>query len=180
MTAKETDIYTKKLLVFGCGNTLFGNDGFGPSVIEYIQERFSIPKDVLVMDAGTGIRDFIFDLLLMNNKPHRVILIDAVTVDGKSQGELFEIDLQNMPQKKMADFSLHQSPSSNLLSQLTEQGIDVKVLAMHTASIPNKINPGLCDKAKAAIPKASDWVMNEIKNYRSLQQDPPNKNKRIS
>lgn len=180
MAAKESDIYTKKMLVFGCGNTLFGNDGFGPAVIEHLQSNFAIPKDVLIMDAGTAIRDFIFDLLLMEEKPQRVVLIDAVTIEGREQGELFEINLDQMPKKKMSDFSLHQSPSSNLLVQLTEQGVDVKVLAMHTTSIPNTIEPGLCEKAKTAIPKASEWVAGEIEQYRSESPDPSHKNKRMS
>jgi coenzyme F420 hydrogenase subunit delta len=171
MAAKETDIYNKEMLIFGCGNILFGNDGFGPAVINHLESSFAIPEDVLAMDVGTGIRDFIFDLLLMEKKPAKLIVIDAVTFENKAQGEIFEIEPSRMPKEKMSDFSLHQSPSSNLLSQLNDQGVDVKILAMHTASIPNKIHPGLCEMAQKAIPQASDWIINQIKaHHRSKEK----------
>mgnify|MGYP001556643284 FL=1 len=67
----------------------------------------------------------------------------------------------------MADFSLHQSPSSNLLAQLVEQGVNVRVFGMHTASIPNTIEPGLSPEAKKAVPKAAEWIIRELKD---LQQ----------
>jgi len=78
-----TLIYEKEYLVFGCGNTLFGNDGFGPEVVAYLAANYSFPDSVLVLDAGTGIKDFVFDLLLVEKKPKLVIVIDAVTMEGR-------------------------------------------------------------------------------------------------
>lgn len=163
MASTETDIYKKEILIFGCGNILFGNDGFGPEVVNHLNENYAIPDNTVVLDAGTGIRDFVFDLLLMEKKPKKVFIIDAVTFDDKNQGEIFEIDLPNVPKEKMADFSLHQSPSSNLLSQLKSQGIEVRVLGMQTPTIPNEIDPGLCEKTRKAVPEAAAWIINEIK-----------------
>ncbi len=160
MTAQ---VYDKSVLVLGCGNTLFGNDGFGPQVVTQINNTFNFPDSVLVLDAGTGIRDLIFDLLLVDNPPERIIVIDAVTVEGRQQGEVFEIDINKVPKKKLADFSLHQAPSSNLLVQLAERGVCIDVIAMHTASIPNEIKPGLCPDAKKAVKKAAALVVNKIK-----------------
>ena len=163
MTTVETLIYKKKVLIFGCGNTLFGNDGFGPEVANYLNTHHKMPDEVLVLDAGTGIRDFIFDLLLMEKKPEIILIVDAVTVDGREQGDVFEIDLPDVPREKMSDFSLHQSPCSDLLSQLRDQGVDVRILGMHTTSIPNEINPGLCPKAQKAVPFASRWIIKKFK-----------------
>ncbi|MFH2093139.1 MAG: hydrogenase maturation protease [Pseudomonadota bacterium] len=168
MAVTETDIYKKDLLIFGCGNILLGNDGFGPEVANHLNSHFAIPGEVLVLDAGTGIRDYIFDLLLMENKPKQVIIIDAVTLEGKQQGEIFEISIPDIPKEKMSDFSLHQSPCSNLLSQLKEQGVNVRVLGMQTESIPNTINPGLCPKAQQAVLTASSWIQNEIQKHLRL------------
>ena len=64
----------------------------------------------------------------------------------------------------MSDFALHQSPSSNLLAQLKAQGVDVRVLGMHTDSIPNTIEPGLSSEARQAVPRASEWLFNEIQD----------------
>ena len=161
---RETDIYKRGTLIFGCGNILFGNDGFGPEVANHLTDNYALPEDVLVLDAGTGIRDYVFDLLLMEKKPKAIFIIDAVTYEGKNQGEVFEIALSDVPREKMSDFALHQSPSSNLLAQLKAQGVDVRVLGMHTDSIPNTIEPGLSSEARQAVPRASEWLFNEIQD----------------
>jgi len=159
-----TLIYEKPYLVFGCGNTLFGNDGFGPEVVDYLTANYELPDSVLVVDAGTGIKDFVFDLLLVEQKPELVIVIDAVTMEGRKQGEVFEINLSAVPREKLSDFSLHQAPSSNLLSQLQERGIEVKIIAMQTKSIPNEVSPGLCPMAKKAIKVAAEKIIGELKS----------------
>ena len=57
-------IFDKSVVVFGCGNILYGDDGFGPAVIKHLQENYPLPADVLVLDVGTSIRDILFDLVL--------------------------------------------------------------------------------------------------------------------
>ncbi len=164
----STEIYSKPFLVLGCGNTLFGNDGFGPAVAGHLAKDYDLPDSVLVMDAGTGIRDLVFDLLLQENKPKLLIVVDAVTVDGRENGSVFELDLSQVPKEKISDFSLHQSPSSSLLSQLGDQGVDVKVLAMQTDAIPNEIRPGLTAYAKNAIHPAAQWIIKTLKARRAF------------
>ena len=63
-----------------------------------------------------------FDLLLMDTPPELVMIIDAITVPDRRHGEVFTIDVAKVPTKKLADFSLHQCPSSNLLTQLAQRG----------------------------------------------------------
>jgi coenzyme F420 hydrogenase subunit delta len=157
-----TLIYGKEVLILGCGNTLFGNDGFGPEVIQHLDKNYRFPDHVLAVDAGTGIRDFIFDLLLMENKPRQIFVIDAVTVEGRQTGELFEMSLADVPKEKLSDFSLHQSPSSNLLSELKELGVDVRVYCVHTDTVPNVIEPGLSKEVEKVIPKACAWINEQI------------------
>ncbi len=164
INAVSCEVYQKKYLVFGCGNTLFGNDGFGPEVVYAIQAEDALPDSVLVIDAGTGIRDLMFDLLLMDTPPELLLVIDAVTVPDREHGEVFTIDITEVPKKKMADFSLHQCPSSNLLSQLAERGTKVEVIAMNTQSIPDQISPGLCPAAKEAVDVAAALVIKKLKS----------------
>ena len=165
MTSK---IYTKDTLVFGCGNTLFGNDGFGPEVVYKIEQSDSLPDSVLVMDSGTGIRDLVFDLLLMDTPPKLVVVIDAITVPDRRHGEIFTIDVAKVPRKKLADFSLHQCPSSNLLAQLVQRGSKVEVVAMNTEFIPDEISPGLCPVAQKAVEEAAQLVLRKIKSRKAI------------
>lgn len=161
MTSK---VYTKKNLVFGCGNTLFGNDGFGPEVVYKLEQANTLPDSVLVMDAGTGIRDLVFDLLLMDTPPELVLVIDAITVPDRRHGEIFTIDVAKVPKKKLADFSLHQCPSSNLLAQLAQRGTTVEIIAMNTDFIPDEISPGLCPVAQKAVDQAAQLVIENLKS----------------
>ena len=157
-----TLIYGKEILILGCGNILLGNDGFGPLVIQYLNEHYAFPDSVLPLDAGTGIRDYIFDLLLMEDKPRQIFVIDAVTIKGKKTGELFEMSLADVPKEKLSDFSLHQSPSSNLLAELQELNVDVRVYCVHTDEVPDMIDPGLSDEVEKAIPEACAWINEQV------------------
>ena len=54
------DLFEKSVLIFGCGNILWGDDGFGPAVIQRLKEHYRLPGNVLAMDVGTSIRDILF------------------------------------------------------------------------------------------------------------------------
>jgi hypothetical protein len=44
------DLFEKSVLIFGCGNILWGDDGFGPAVIQRLKERYRLPADVMASD----------------------------------------------------------------------------------------------------------------------------------
>ena len=60
---------SKKILIFGCGNILLGDDGFGPAVIEELEKNYQIPEHVFIIDAGSSIREFLFNIALDEVKP---------------------------------------------------------------------------------------------------------------
>jgi len=99
----------KRTLVLGCGNWLFGDDGFGPAAIEYLIEHYEIPNDVYAMDVGTGVRKLLFTLSLSPDRPEQIIIVDAVD-KGRAPGEVFELQLEDLPLEKAEDFSLHLVP----------------------------------------------------------------------
>ena len=51
-----------EIVIAGCGNPLFADDGFGPAVIEEMQ-KLTLPDNVTIIDAGLGGPHFIFTLL---------------------------------------------------------------------------------------------------------------------
>ncbi|MBF0201338.1 MAG: hydrogenase maturation protease [Desulfamplus sp.] len=157
------DFFTKKRLVFGCGNPFFGDDGFGPSVIEHIEEHYQISRDTGILDAGTSIRDILFDILLSENRPEQIIIIDAVDLPGRCPGEIFEIDVNDIPVNKTSDFSLHQFPTTNMLKELGEStGIDVRVFAVQVESLPEKVAPGLSGPVRESIPVMCRRIMDTL------------------
>ena len=156
-------LFKKSILVFGCGNILFGDDGFGPAVVNHLQEKYSLPDDVLVMDVGTSIRDILFDLALSEKKPKKIIVVDAVDYPDRKPGEVFEIPVEGIPENKTSDFSLHQFPTVNILQELKDHTrIEVKIIVAQTEEIPDTVKPGLSQAMEGAIVEASELVMTYI------------------
>jgi len=151
----------KPTLVLGCGNLLFGDDGFGCALVEYVTSHHRVPDDVCILDAGTGVRNILFTLCLSPERPRRLLIVDAIDV-GRKPGEWFELDPASIPPIKLDDFSMHQIPTSNLLRELQEScGVEVRVLACQTGPLPTEISPGLSQPLQEALPPAGEWLINK-------------------
>lgn len=161
------DFCRKPTLVLGCGNVLFGDDGFGCAVVDYVDAHYPVPEAVCLLDVGTGVRKLLFTLCLSPVRPQRVIILDAIDA-GRRPGEVFEIDPAEIPVAKLDDFSLHQLPTSNLLRELQETcGVEVRVLACQTGPLPEKVCEGLSEAVSRALPQAAEWL---IRKYFSAPQ----------
>ena len=157
------EIFTKSILIFGCGNTLFGDDGFAPAVIDHLLKHCRVPDFVAAQDVGTSISDLLFDMALSPDKPRSVFIVDAVSLPGKPPGELFELKIDKLPRQKSGDFCLHQFPSVNLLHELKHSaGVDVRILAVQVKAIPETVCPGLSAEVSAAIPSACAWLLSAV------------------
>ena len=151
----------KHILVLGCGNTLFGDDGFGCAVADYMERHYHIPDHVGILDVGTSVRNLLFTLCLSSTRPKRIVLLDGIDL-GRSPGELVEIDPADIPAVKQNDFSLHQFPTSNLLRELQQQcGVEVRVLACQVSPLPEEVKAGLSEAVKRAVPVAAARIAAE-------------------
>ncbi|MDA8307761.1 MAG: hydrogenase maturation protease [Deltaproteobacteria bacterium] len=159
------NLFDKSVLIFGCGNILFGDDGFGPAVADHLQQNCSLPPHVLVMDVGTSIREILFDLALSDTKPEKLIVIDAVDYPNRRPGELFEIPVEGIPAEKVADFSLHQFPTVNILKELRDHtGIEIKILAAQVEAMPTEVRPGLSGPIREAVGEACRLIMENLQS----------------
>jgi coenzyme F420 hydrogenase subunit delta len=151
----------KEILIAGCGNKLFGDDGFGPEVVEYLLDHYNIPNNICLLDVGTGIRKILFTISLSEPRPKVIVIIDAVD-KGRKPGEIFEITLDEIPQEKIDDFSIHQVPSSNLLKELHDLGaVKVRVMACQIKTIPEAMQSGLSEPVKKAVPLMAQRIADE-------------------
>ena len=158
------DFCRKPVLIIGCGNILFGDDGFGPAVVRHLCEHYTIPGHVCLIDAGTGVRNILFTLALSEKRPEEIIVIDAVD-KGLQPGELFEISIDDIPLEKTDDFSMHQAPTSNLLKEMKERcNVTVRVLACQVTAIPEEMRSGLSGPLERAIPLLSSRISAEYFN----------------
>lgn len=156
------DMYTKRILVLGCGNILLGDDGFGPAVVDYISRNYTVPDYAVVVNAGTSVRKILFNITLSEKKPEKIIIIDAVDC-SRMPGEIFELAIDEIPVKKLDDFSMHQLPTSNLLRELKQLcSVNILIIACQTLIIPDEVHPGLSAPLQDSVKKAADSVMKAI------------------
>lgn len=150
----------KDIIVLGCGNILFGDDGFGSSVAEHLQSCTLLPENVSVINAGTGVRGMLFDLVLSEQKPRKIIVVDAVDL-GRRAGEVFKINIDELPKNKTDDFTLHEMPTSNLLQELKDFcNVEVIIIAGQIESIPEFVRLGLSDALAKSVAVAAEEVLN--------------------
>jgi coenzyme F420 hydrogenase subunit delta len=152
---------TKHTLILGIGNLLFGDDGFGPLVVEHLREHYVVPSNIYVEDTGTGVRKLLSTLTVSPKLPKRILLIDAVD-KGKQPGEIFEIRLDQIPPEKLDNLSYHQVPSTNFAWMLKEAGVDVRIKVCQVGFIPDCIQPGLSRAVADAIPRMCDEIVSEF------------------
>jgi len=172
------DHCAKDVVVLCCGNVLFGDDGFGPAVAERINRIFTVPDWAVVIDAGTGVRELLFDMVLSERRPRWVVIVDAVdlrvhavnAVDlpigeedaldlGREPGEVFEIPLDQIPRVQVSEFSIHQAPTSNLLQELQEVGdVRVVVIACQVTEIPGEMTEEMSPAMNAAVEQAAGMI----------------------
>lgn len=151
-----------RVLILGVGNVLFGDDGFGPAVVEMLLKDYAIPNDIYVMDVGTGVRKLLFTLILGDVLPEEILILDAVDW-GQQIGEVKIISADELPATKIDDFSLHQVPTSNMLRELQDHcQVKVSVVVCDVGLLPQRIEPGLSAKTEHAVQIASRKIATQL------------------
>jgi coenzyme F420 hydrogenase subunit delta len=157
------NLWGKDIVILGCGNLLLGDDGFGPAVIKHLKEHYQLPEAVLALEVGTGLRNLLFDLLLSEEKPDKLIIVDAVDYPGHRPGEVFEIPVDEIPARKTGDFSLHQFPPVNMLQELERQtGVEVVVMVVQIGTLPEEVKAGLSPEVAAALDPACQRLLAHV------------------
>lgn len=142
---------------------MLGDDGFGPAVIKQIEENYLLADNIGLLDAGTSVRDLLFDVILLGKKPKAIVIIDAVNHEKRAAGEIFEMALDQVPENKIVDYSLHQFPSTNMLKDLASYSqIDICFFAVQILTIPDCVEPGLSRPVKKAVTKMCHLILQHI------------------
>lgn len=161
------DIYRKHVLILGCGNILFGDDGFGPAVCEYLKTHFKIPEDIGVEDCGTGVREILFNITLSQQRPQEIIIVDAID-SNRNPGEIFDIEIEDLPRIKIDDFSMHHLPTSNLLRELRDEcGVKISILSCQVGHIPAEVDIGLSKELQDAVSGAAQILAEKYRIERT-------------
>jgi coenzyme F420 hydrogenase subunit delta len=138
-----------------------------------METNVTLPEHAACLDAGTSVRDILFDILLSERKPRRIILVDAADSPGRTPGEIFEIDPAAAQGARASDFSLHQFPTTSLLQELAQEGgTEVTVLCVQVGEIPDEVRPGLSHEVERALPEMGERIRRLIGSQTRPTENP--------
>ncbi|ENN96838.1 coenzyme F420-reducing hydrogenase subunit delta [Methanocaldococcus villosus KIN24-T80] len=147
------------ILIVGCGNVLFGDDGFGYEVIKRLEE-IKLPENVKLIDAGASGAYYLMDIV--DENVEKIIIVDAIDY-GLKPGEIKILSVDELPNIRKYTFDAHAVPLAPFLKDLAEKGIEVKVIGCQVKNLPiPEINPGLSEEVKKAVDKAVKIILEEI------------------
>jgi len=149
-----------EIVIVGCGNPLFGDDGFGPAVIEEMK-NFKLPDNVTIQDGGAGAPHYIFNFL-NPDVTKKLIVVDIADFNSKP-GSISKISGKNL--KPGAYIDPHSWDGVDQLCRIKDQ-IDTIVVLCQPAKVIKKgdaeVEIGLSDDVKNAIPKAIKVILEMI------------------
>jgi len=140
-----------EIVIVGCGNPLFGDDGFGPAVIEEM-EKLSLPDNVTIQDGGAGAPHFIFNFL-NPEITKKLVVVDIADFNAKP-GTISRISGKDL--KPGAYVDPHSWDGVDQLCRIKDQ-IDTILVVCQPTRVLNKgnedVNMELSEALRAAFPK---------------------------
>jgi coenzyme F420 hydrogenase subunit delta len=154
-----------EIVVAGCGNPLYADDGFGPAVVESLK-GLELPENVTVVDAGLGGPHFIFTLL--NSESTKTLIIVDIADFGGEPGELRWLSVNELPSGSYRD--AHSWDLTEPLQRIKDD-IRIQILACQKkyVSAPEMVI-GITEEVQRAIQGAVSAILTEIgMNYETTQ-----------
>jgi coenzyme F420 hydrogenase subunit delta len=138
-----------RIVIAGCGNPLFADDGFGPAVADALQD-FTFPDTVMALDAGTSAPDFLFPLL--DPAITKKLIVADSTDFGAMPGSIIRFDPGIFPPGGLRD-----SQDGGIIESLLRirDRIDVTVIGCQPRRVTGpRLEVGLSDEVMQAVPRA--------------------------
>jgi hydrogenase maturation protease len=149
-----------KTLIFGAGNLLLSDEGFGVHCIRYLEEHYVFPPEVELYDGGTlGI--------MVSHKfeeADRVYLVDILDTDG-DPGEVRRFDKEDVMLKRLpGKLSPHQIGIQEVLAICDIRGCAPAQLNV-VAVVPGYLGAGavLSSSVAASLPKVAALIAEELR-----------------
>ena len=150
-----------KIIVLGVGNLILGDDGVGIHVVNDVKKQIEDPN-ITIDEAITGGMNLL-DLILGYDK---AIIVDAVKSAKSVAGTVERIpiaDFNTMHSCNPHDVSLIEA--IQMAKKLGETKIpsEIIIIGVMMKEIPCEFGENLSGKIQAAVPKAVEMTLNEIK-----------------
>lgn len=146
-----------EIVIAGCGNPLFADDGFGPAVIEELY-NLELPDNVTITDAGLGGPHFIFTLL--DPEVTKKLIIVDIADFGAEPGQITKLRPEDLPPGAYRD--AHSWDLAEPLQRIKDR-IEVTIIGVQPARVTApEFEIGLSDELQKAIPKTIRVILETI------------------
>lgn len=146
-----------EIVVVGCGNPLFADDGFGPAVMEALQ-KLPLPENVKVIDVGLGGPHFVFTLL-DDTVTKKLVIVDIADF-GAAPGSLTKLRVEDLPPGSYRD--AHSWDIAEPLQRIKDT-IDITVIGCQPKRVTApEFEIGLTEEVRKAIPRTVELVLQEV------------------
>lgn len=110
-----------KILILGIGNVLFGDEGIGPHLANYLDEKYQFQSDehqLEIIDGGTLAQR----LIPIITEYDRVLIIDCVKVLDGNIGDVYSFNFDDMPEHITWEGSAHEVEMLQTLQMIEMMG----------------------------------------------------------
>ncbi|HII97778.1 MAG TPA: coenzyme F420-reducing hydrogenase, FrhD protein [Methanoregula sp.] len=146
-----------EIVIAGCGNPLFADDGLGPAIIEEMQ-KLSLPDNITLIDAGLGGPHFIFTML-DPEVTKRLIIVDIADF-GAEPGQITKLRPEDLPPGAYKD--AHSWDLAEPLQRIKDQ-IEITIIGVQPARVTApEFEIGLSEEIQKAMPKTIRVILDMI------------------
>jgi coenzyme F420 hydrogenase subunit delta len=137
-----------------CGNPLYGDNGFGTSLVPFLKQSLHGATRLKVVDVGRGY--FLFGILGCK----KLVLVDSIDFGG-TPGELKKLSTDDVDENRYADHQCWQT--SRPLNDLKER-CDVVIIACQPKNW-KQIEFGLTEEVSGSIPNAMELIRKQVEDF---------------
>jgi len=152
-----------KILVLGIGNILFGDEGIGVHLVNYIEEKyeFSGPHQVDLIDGGT-LAHRLIPIIVEYDK---VFIFDTVDVDDGKIGDVYFFNFLDVPECVTWQGSAHELEMLQTLEMIHLMGDlpETKIIGVVPYVIGEDTTFHITDEVKEAAKLMERILINELK-----------------
>ena len=151
---------TKKAGILGIGNLLLSDESFGVHVVEFLEEHYSFPDSVTVLDGGTA--GIYMAPFLEEHDP--VFVVDVVNLDNAKPGSLYTFTADDARNGSMQTrMSPHQLGILEILDICKLRGIQPETVEFFCV-VPESLATGLemTDVVSSQVEKISKLLVERL------------------
>ena len=158
--------YFKEIMVLGCGNILFADDGFSVHVIEKLQELLSEEEKekIALVDAGAGAPQQVLSLIDETSGIKKMIVVDVIDY-GLNPGDIRILKKEDLPNPNHDRIDIHDWPLAGILREVCDKyNIDLRIIGCQAKYLSEPdVSIGLSEEVQEAVDRAVDIILKEIK-----------------